>query len=114
MRKRNVCIAVLFLGIFFQVEVAHGQCGSSHGDDGPGPFASSTSSDHCIGALLPSTVAPADPNISTVEFPPHAPVLYTRAVFFTDTDAVWNASGTTRAEGEAARFIECRDEGERS
>lgn len=115
MRKRNVCIVVLVLGIFFRVDVAYGQCGSSHSDDGPGPFASSTSSDRCgFGPLQPATAAPADLNISTVEFPPPAPVLYSTVVFISDTDGVWNTSGSTRAENEAARFIRRRDEGERS
>jgi hypothetical protein len=114
MRKRNVCTAVLFLGIFFRLDVAYGQCGSSHSDDGSGSFASSTSSDHCIGSLQPSTVAPADLNMSTVEFPLPVPVLYSTAVFINDTDAAWNTSGSTRAEDEAARFIRWRDEGKRS
>lgn len=115
-QMRNVCLAVLFLGILFRVDVAYGQqCGSSRSDDGPGPYASSTSSDHCaFGPLQPATVAPADLNISTVEFPPPAPVLYSTAVFISDTDGVWNTFGSTRAENEAARFIRRRDEGERS
>ena len=117
-QMRNVCIAVLFLGVFFRVDVAYGQqCGSSHSDDGPGPYTSSTSSDRCgtpFGSIQPSTVAPTDPTISTIEFPSPATVLYSTAVFINDTDAVWNTSGSTHAEDEAARFIRRRDEGKSS
>jgi len=115
MRKRNVCIAVLFLGIFLRIDLAYGQCGSSHIDDGPGSYASSTSSDHCgFAPLQPATISFADQNISTVEYSASGPVLYSTVIFIKDTDVVLNTYGRAPAEDGAARSIKYPDEGKRS